>query len=141
MCFSLGVLLLKGHYFSNNSIVNINDIGEDGEALYCFTNESQCCRSQDNFIEGISNWYSPDGNPVGNKMANTISRTRGPRSVILHRDNVLAPTGIYRCQIYDESTYVGVYSDSKGSNKLLLFCVLFSLYRLKSKLSTVNLTV
>ncbi len=51
------------------------------------------------------------------RMNNTISRTRGPRSVILHCDNVLAPTGIYRCQIYDESTFVGIYSDNEGSKK------------------------
>ncbi len=54
-------------------------------------------------------------------MENTISRTRGPGSVILHRDNVLAPTGIYRCQIYDENTYVGVYSDNEGMNLELIF--------------------
>ena len=49
-----------------------------------------------------------------NRMNNTISRTRGPRSVILHRDNVLAPTGIYRCWIYNENTSVGIYSNNEG---------------------------
>ncbi len=116
MCFFLGVLLLKGHYFPNNSVINISDIGEDSDALYCFTDESRCCRSQDNFLQGIRDWYFPDGNPVRNKTANTLSATRGPRSVILHRDNVLVPNGIYRCQIYDENTYVGIYSNSEGIN-------------------------
>ncbi len=36
---------------------------------------------------------------LGNRKANITSRTRGPRSVILHRDNVLEPNGIYRCRI------------------------------------------
>ncbi len=60
-------------------------------------------------------------------MANTISRTRGPRSVILHRDNVLAPTGIYRCRIYDENTYVGIYSNTEGS-KIIGLNYSFSLF-------------
>ncbi len=48
------------------------------------------------------------------RMDNIISRTRGPRSVILHHDKVLGPTGIYRCQIYNQSIYVGIYSSNEG---------------------------
>lgn len=110
-------MLLKGQYYSNNSIINVNDIGTASEALFCFTKEHQCCRSQDNFIAGHRDWYFPGGLVVvNNKTTNSIYGTRGPRSVILHRDNVVSPTGIYRCQLYTENTYIGIYNASQGKN-------------------------
>ncbi len=65
-------------------------------------------------LPGFRDWYFPNNNVVGSRMENTISRTRGPSSIILHRDNVIAPIGIYRCLIFNENTYVGIYSNNEG---------------------------
>ncbi len=69
-------------------------------------------------VRGTRDWFFPNGNPVGSRIArsmtNNISRTRGPQSLILHRDTVISPTGVYHCQILTENTYVGLYSSSGG---------------------------
>ena len=83
----------------------------------------------------MRDWYFPNGSVIGNRMANAIFRTRGPRSLILHRDNVLGPTGIYRCLIYDENTYVGIYSNNEGINYRCTFsCIVVIIkYSLKNE--------
>ena len=92
--------------YSNNSLVNIEDIGEVSNALLCLTNITQCCSRRE--------WFYPNNNKIGNKAANMISRTRGPRSVNLLRDNTLQPVGIFRCQINNDNVYVGIYPENSG---------------------------
>ena len=116
---------LKGVLYSNNSIVNITDIGNGTNALYCFTNGSDCCRESDRGTNG--KWFFPDGRQVDeNGRVSTLdfNRNRGPSAVLLNRrNNAMGPTGFYRCEVLDarnvvQSIYVGLY---KGQYKSSLY--------------------
>ena len=107
---------LKGELYSNNSIVNITDIGSDTNALYCFTNRSGCCRGSDGGANG--EWFFPDGSQIDeNGIISTLdfSRNRGPSVVLLNRrNNAMEPTGFYRCEVLDalnvlQSIHIGLY--------------------------------
>ena len=92
----------------------MNDIGQDSDGLFCFTNATNCCRS----IDGYSvrrDWYFPNNSRVENKDMRPISRSRGPKSIILHRNNTFEPSGIYRCQINDSNVYYGIYLPNTGN--------------------------
>ena len=101
--------------YSNNSLLNIEDIGEDSNGLLCLTNITQCCRSGDI----TRDWYFPDNNRIGGRAPNTIYRNRGPRSLILRRDNTLQPVGIFRCQINNDHVFVGIYPENSGKKFVL----------------------
>ena len=105
--------------YSNNSLLNMEEIGVDSNALFCLTNITQCCTSGGRDI--IRDWYYPNNNRIGIKASNTISRTRGSQSVILHRDNTLQPVGIFRCQINNDNVYVGIYPENSGKTKQLVY--------------------
>ena len=103
--------------YSNNSVITISEIGQDSDGLVCFTNATNCCRGSDGSI-GTRDWFFPDGSAVGNKGTQPISRSRGPGSLILHRDNTLEPSGIYRCEIYNSNVNFGIYPQNTGNYKL-----------------------
>ena len=100
----------------------------ESNALFCLTNITQCCRSKDI----AANWYYPNSEIIGDRALNTIYKTRGPKSVILHRDNTLQPVGIFRCQINNNNVYLGIYQDNSGktmfsnilrANKIYYKCI------------------
>ena len=112
---------LKGELYSNNSIVNITDIGNGTNALYCFANRSDCCRGSDGGANG--EWFFPDGSQVdGNGRVSTLdfSRNRGPSAVLLNRrNNATGPTGVYLCEVLDvrnvnQSIHIGLYTFNGG---------------------------
>ena len=113
---------MQGTLYANNSLLNIKDIGVDSNALYCLTNITQCCRSGGR----VRDWYYPNNNRIGSKASNIIYRTRGPQSVILHRDNTLQPVGIFRCQINNDNVYVGIYPENSGRTKQLVYFLLYA---------------
>ena len=89
---------LRGQTYLNNSFVLIHDIGEGDDALLCMTDRSDCCRKPN------GEFYYPDSSAVGFSDTNSLYRNRGPQVVRLNRRNdVLSPTGIYRCNIPDSS--------------------------------------
>ena len=109
--------LLHGHLYSNNSIVNINDIGEGVRALFCLTNNIQCCIVN----KRKWHWYFPNGSYVSIPgSGGDIYRLRGPSFVYLHRRNsVTMPTGVFRCVIPDvngtiQNVYTGIYTEGNG---------------------------
>ena len=119
------VAFLGNVLYLNNSVVTLSDIGEDWEALFCYTNLTTCCRSYDNFYNGaIGNWWFPNGTRVGSKncklTSNKFSRTRSIRTVILHHEiNANGPFGIFTCQILDsdyilQQLYFGIYNETSG---------------------------
>ena len=58
-------LLWQDVQYPNNSVLNIEAIGEYEDALICQTDRSPCCRtSPDRFGE----WYYPDGTIVPNSL-------------------------------------------------------------------------
>ena len=105
-------------------MVNLNDIGLDDNALFCYTNLSTCCRIIDNPNGGSQgSWRFPEGNAVGslNKADNNVfTRNRNERALVLHRGiNAAIPTGIFTCVIPDsnnrvQQVYFGIYDFDEG---------------------------
>ncbi len=125
-----GVLIaLGGRLYSNNSVVFIEDIGDDvrnntalfqGNALNCITDKTPCCESQGN-VSG--HWFFPNGSIVSTDSSNEVFISRGdnPAVKLKYQGGVFEP-GIYRCQVPDQqnvmqNVYVGIYSNtsSKGT--------------------------
>ena len=109
--------LLNGVVYNNNSIVTLNEIGEDSAALFCLTNKTDCCGSLDTpeGIVVIGHWYFPNGSSVKNTISgDNMYRDRGSSFVRLQRRNNAQTTGVFRCEVPDASgtnqqLYVGVY--------------------------------
>ena len=99
-------LSLRGIHATNNSYVDIDDIGE-GAALLCVTDLTQCCRGIDTPGEGgaLGEWFYPNGTDVEIKdSGDDFCRNRGPSVVLLnHRNNAPFPTGLYCCEVPDAS--------------------------------------
>ena len=96
--------VLHGRTYLNNSFVAINDIGEGDNALLCVTDKSDCCKPPNgDTVQG--EFYYPNNNLVNNQASgDSLYRNRGPQVIHLNRRNdVLSPTGRYRCEIPDNS--------------------------------------
>ena len=111
---------LNGTTYQNNSLVTLEDIGENDDALDYMTNLTACCRpSGTNNRSGLGNWFFPNGTRVpssGNQWE--FYRTRGQSIVLLHRRRG-GVDGIYCCEISDsmnviQTVYIGVYTASNG---------------------------
>ena len=129
MCLSCATgigLTLNNVQYTNNSVVNIRDIGTDSAALLCTTTRPGCCFSTDG-----SQWYFPNGSAVQRSETQPYYRTRTfsyvdgrPASggtVRLHRNPGATTTGIFRCDILDgsgdlHSIYVGIYTATTGES-------------------------
>ena len=103
--------------YTNNSVVNITDIGTGAAALLCTTTGLACCLSTDG-----SHWYFPNGSAV-QRTGTTYYRTRtishtGGGTVRLNRNSGATTTGIFRCDIPGggglQSIYVGIYNATTG---------------------------
>ena len=110
-------LTLNGVQYTNNSVVNITDIGTDSAALICTTTYTPCCFTSP--LPG-THWYYPNGSRVENNDTLPYYRRRTdatsdpPGRVILHRNPGANTTGVFRCEILDangtfQSIYVGIY--------------------------------
>ena len=103
--------------------MTLDEIGEENAALFCLTNEIDCCRSSDTpeGVRGIGEWFFPDGSSVKNEgSGDDFYRGRGPSFVRLQRRNNAQTTGVFRCEVPDASgtnqqLYVGVYPVNSGS--------------------------
>ena len=95
----------------NNSNIFITDIGEDSEALPCYTDLTQCCRSNDTSddIGVLGEWLYPNGSAVEPSMSgNDFYRNRGPSLVRLNRrNNATSPEGQFCCVVPD-ATFTNV---------------------------------
>ncbi len=111
--------------YPNNSIISFNDIGNNEEGLFCYTDLSECCRNQDHPNgTALGQWRFPDGTLVQSQMESNInyfSRTRGESAVILHRGRLgNYPSGLFVCEIpnkdhVQQQRYFGIYSANEGS--------------------------
>ena len=122
MCLSCttGIgLTLNNVQYTNNSVVNITDIGTDAAALMCTTTNSGCCSS----VNQETQWYFPYGTQLSN--ADTLpyyrSRSRSPGAVGLNRIPGATTTGVFYCDIPDasgdlQSLYVGIYTATTGES-------------------------
>ena len=94
--------MLHGRTYLNNTIVLMGDIGEGENALHCVTESTDCCHS----ITSVrAEFYYPNNSLVSFKASgDLLYRNRGPQVVRLNRRNdVLSPTGRYRCEIPDST--------------------------------------
>ena len=113
-------LTLNNVQYTNNSVVNIMDIGTGSAALICTTTHSGCCLSTDG-----SHWYFPDGTQV-QRSGTTYYRTRtvsdfGGGTIRLNRNPGATTTGVFHCDILDDSgdlqsLYVGIYNATTGES-------------------------
>ena len=100
-----------GVTFANNSVIDINLVGEgypgitqtDSGALECHTDDITCCRGIDITPNGTckGEWYYPGGTVVPPPSGDDgFYRTRGHMVIRLNRgSDTLSPTGMYRCDI------------------------------------------
>ena len=117
--------------YTNNSVVNITDIGTGSSALRCTTTFKPCCFSGP---PPGTHWYFPNGTRVDrfNTLPYYRSRIDGhprftsePGTVLLHRNSEGTTTGIFRCEIRDasgafQSIYVGIYTATTGESCVLI---------------------
>ena len=117
-------LTLNSVQYTNNSVVNITNIGTDSAALMCTTTFIYCCFSGP---PPGTHWYFPNGTRV--ERFNTLpyyrSRTDAKISplgtVLLHRNPEGTTTGVFCCEIRDatgifQSIYVGIYTTTTGES-------------------------
>ena len=119
---------LNGATYQNNSVVNLEDIGESDDALLCITDQIACCSKEFTGAMGpaIGNWFFFNGTRVpGSGSQWDFHTTRGKMVVRLNRRRG-GEGGVYRCEIPDalnvtQTLYIGVYTSSTGKqNKNIL---------------------
>ena len=119
-------LTLNSVSYTNNSVVNITDIGTDSAALICTTTYTPCCYSGNSATQ----WYFPNGAQVQNlglsppSMTFSRTRSRSPGAVRLNRNSGATTTGVFHCDIPDgsgdlQSLYVGIYTATTGESCIL----------------------
>ena len=107
-------------------MVVLSDIGEEESALYCITDEEQCCSSSETGGSELGNWFFPTQDEVD--TTGDIYSSRGASAVWLNRrNNAQSPTGVYRCEIPDAtgdimSFYTGVFATSNQGDTNVKFC-------------------
>ena len=98
--------------------MTLENIGEDGDALLCITNQTACCRPPYTGVNRsvLGNWYFPNGTriPSGGELWD-FYRARGQMVVSVQRRRG-GVDGIYRCDAMNvsQTIYIGVYSASTG---------------------------
>ena len=110
-------LTLNNVSYTNNSVVNITDIGTGSAALICTTTYRPCCLSANQETQ----WYLPNGTQLSNANTQPYYRTRSrsPGVVYLNRNPGATTTGVFHCDIPDasgdlQSIYVGIYTATTG---------------------------
>ena len=113
---------LSGTTYQNNSLVTVDNIGQDNNSLLCITDQPTCCQpshTENVTWPAIGNWYFPNGTKVPDSGTQwDFHGTRGHMMVQMQRRGGLED-GIYRCEIPDtmnvtQIIYIGVYSASTG---------------------------
>ena len=116
---------LNSTIYQNNSLVALEDIGEDGDALLCMTDNTMCCGRDQVPGRGIlGDWFYPNGTRVPNRLVYfyrdiwDFYRNRGQSVVRLNRRRG-GVNGIYHCEIPDtagvyQTIYIGVYTANVG---------------------------
>ena len=107
------ILTLNGVQYPNNSVINIEAIGENGKALICQTNKRPCCATPP---YRAGEWYYPNGTLVPVEgTGSAIYRNRGDEGQVRlnRRNDVIYPIGVYCCEVLDaqniyRSTRVGL---------------------------------
>lgn len=110
--------------YPNNSVIAIDNIGEDSGGLFCYTDLATCCRESDSSNGAQGNWRFPNKTAVSSRSLSphSFSRTRDNSVIILHRGILgVEPYGIYTCEIPNrngtvQQVFFGIYTTGKGIN-------------------------
>ena len=97
---------------NHGSVISIESIGEDKNALICMTMNQQCCRIGMTIKRG--EWYNPNHAKVLIKGGNQrFYRTRSDKGEVIlnRRQNHTLPSspGLYCCVIPDSIEFCGIY--------------------------------
>ena len=101
MTFNAGVYFeLKGKMYTNNSVIDISNIGEEENALVCKTDKEDCCGTLPN---RFGEFYYPNGDRVLIRASGQgFYRNRGEQLIRLNRrPGIMFPTGVYSCEVPD----------------------------------------
>ena len=146
--------------YANNSVIDINLVGEgfegaqitDGGALECHTDDTTCCRGIDNPNgPGRGEWYYPDGTVVPPPGTGTgFYRTRGHMVIRLNRigasdGSIVGTPGLYKCVLPGVGgsivrTITLILSESKVTY-VLLIDLLLSLLQMLFVMTYLKLTI
>ena len=101
-------LFLHDRLVTNNSYVDIDDIGEGDEAaLLCVTDLKQCCRgiNTPGGVGALGVWLYPNGTDVLLPGSGDDFYRNRNRSVVRlnRRNNAIFPTGLYCCVVPDST--------------------------------------
>ena len=113
--YSLGVYLKSNCkiYTKNGSIIPISEIGEGSDALLCFTDLQECCRSDQLQVPGTGrprgNWFYPNGSRVlsSKDSHHGFYRNRDRSVVRLNlriNATMAAVTGQFCCKVPDATS-------------------------------------
>ena len=92
---------MRGKNYTNNSVMNIAEVGRGKNALLCMTDRECCCGI---YGHRSGQFYYPNGRKVpiqGN--GDVFYRDRREKMIRLNRNRGYQPTGMYRCEIPDAS--------------------------------------
>ena len=134
------MLFLNGRIIPNNTILDINEVGEGDQALLCLTNLTSCCRRPDtiNMTGAIGNWLYSNGENIPNfnttQQSMGLGRFYGNRGMSMVRLNHLrtgvrpleVEEGLLQCSIPDDNDdfqdlFVGVYAES--GKPIITLCI------------------
>jgi hypothetical protein len=111
---------LNGNLYPNNSLVDLEEIGEANKALFCLTNNINCC---DSVSQG--GWFSPGATstPI---LGSTIGfyTSRGPSAIHLNNKATgSSQTGVFHCRIPDtdgneRTIYIGIYPHDNEEGRM-----------------------
>ena len=112
---------LNGTTYHNNSLVTLEEIGENDTALLCMTDLTACCRPLYTGTNGtaIGNWFYPNGSRVNNSGIQWDFYRDTEQMVVRMNRRRGGVDGIYHCEIPDltnitRTVYIGVYTASSG---------------------------
>ena len=119
----------RGETLPNHGYVDLSLVGDDeggSDSVQCITDLASCCTSATGIPGGDRpNWYFPNGTTLV-EGGNIYMSRRAQRDDLRRRNNVLSPSGVYRCEIptdngdggfMRETVYVGIYGS--GGNVLV----------------------
>ena len=111
-----------GKPLPNNSYVNLEDVGDEGNGIQCRTDLETCCSDTEGDSPG-GDWYFPNSSRL--KFSNdpdVIIQAREKKTVELRqrdRQGDPPPVGIYTCSIFvspnaSKELFVGLYHSNSG---------------------------
>ena len=127
---------LDGNLYPNNSLVDLDEIGSGTKALFCLTNNINCC---ENPSQG--DWFGPTIRTVEEMDTTDDFYTSRGRSVIylnkVATSSSQTQSGVFYCRIPDDdgnnrTIYIGIYNNEEGRIKVRIFKK-FQMYSLMSR--------